>query len=115
VVALMIEKREAVEDLEAILSVKGIDMVVFGAGDYSMSIGKPGAGATPEVQAVRDHVYKTALEMGVQPRVEISTPEEAKPFLEMGIRHFGIGTDLAILYNWWKENAQELGELVAGA
>ena len=33
----------------------------------------------------------------------------------MGIRHFAIGTDLAILYNWWKENAQELGELIAGA
>ncbi|MHB9091528.1 MAG: aldolase/citrate lyase family protein, partial [Chloroflexota bacterium] len=30
VVALMIEKKEALEDLEAILSVKGIDMVQFG-------------------------------------------------------------------------------------
>src|SRR5215211_4084553 len=30
VIALMIEKKEAVEDLEAILAVKGVDMVQFG-------------------------------------------------------------------------------------
>jgi hypothetical protein len=70
---------------------------------------------TPEVQAVRDYVYKTALSMGVQPRAEISTPEQAKPFLDQGIRHFAIGTDLAILYTCWKENAEEQGELIAGA
>jgi 2-keto-3-deoxy-L-rhamnonate aldolase RhmA len=78
----MIEKREAVEILEAILSVGGIDIAVFGGGDYSTSIGKPRAVATPQVQAVRDYVYKTALSMGVQPRAEISTREQAKPFLE---------------------------------
>jgi 2-keto-3-deoxy-L-rhamnonate aldolase RhmA len=33
-IALMIEKRECVEDLDA---VKGIDMVQFGSSDYSMN------------------------------------------------------------------------------
>jgi 2-keto-3-deoxy-L-rhamnonate aldolase RhmA len=42
VVALMIEKKPAVEDLDAILSVPGIDMVQFGPADYAMSIGLPG-------------------------------------------------------------------------
>ncbi|KKK81907.1 hypothetical protein LCGC14_2808690, partial [marine sediment metagenome] len=36
VVALMIEKRESIDNLEEILSVKGIDMVQFGPGDYSL-------------------------------------------------------------------------------
>ena len=49
VLALMIEKREAVENLEEILSIGGIDMVVFGGNDYSMSIGRPGQGAGPGV------------------------------------------------------------------
>ena len=39
VVALMIEKKSAVDNLEEILSVPGIDMVQFGGGDYSMNIG----------------------------------------------------------------------------
>ena len=41
VVALMIEKKEAIDNLEEILSVKGIDMVQFGPGDYSLSLGYP--------------------------------------------------------------------------
>ena len=39
VIAIMVEKRECVEDLDAILSTKGLDMVQFGPADYAMSIG----------------------------------------------------------------------------
>ena len=108
VIAIMIEKDEAVKNLEEILSVKGVDMVVFGGGDYSMSTGKLGQAGSPEIREIRDHVYKTALKMGVQPRVELTTPDQAKHFLDMGCRHFAIGHDLAILYFWWRDKAQEL-------
>ena len=115
VVALMIEKREAVDNLEDILAVGGIDMIVFGANDYSMSIGKPGAARDPEVQKVRDSVFETALRMGVQPRAEIFAPDEAKPYLEMGVRHFAIGTDLIVLYRWLDQNVTGLRDLVEDA
>ena len=111
----MIEKKEAVDNLDEILSVPGIDMVVWGGSDYSMSIGKPGAARDPDVLATRDYVHKRALEMGIQPRAEISDPEDAKPFLDQGIRHFALGTDIAILFNWWKENVQKLSDIMAGA
>ncbi|UCC15882.1 MAG: hypothetical protein JSU58_05770, partial [Dehalococcoidales bacterium] len=39
VIAIMIEKKGAMENLEEILSVKGVDMVQFGSSDYSISIG----------------------------------------------------------------------------
>ena len=43
VIAVMVEKRNIVEDLDAILSVKGLDMVQFvGASVYSMSLGLTG-------------------------------------------------------------------------
>src|SRR6476661_2041745 len=42
VVAIMIEKDSAVQNLEALLSVKGVDMVQFGPADYSMSLGLTG-------------------------------------------------------------------------
>ena len=50
VVVLMIEKASAVEDLEALLSVKGVDMVNFGAADYSMSLGLTGQSDHPRVK-----------------------------------------------------------------
>ena len=41
VIALMIEKKGAMEELEAILAVPGVDMVQFGPTDYSISVGVP--------------------------------------------------------------------------
>jgi 4-hydroxy-2-oxoheptanedioate aldolase len=108
----MIEKGEAVKNLDDIFSVGGIDMVVFGGNDYSMSIGKPGGARDPEVRKVMQHVFETAMSMGIQPRAEISSPEQAKPFLDMGVRHFAIGTDLFILYRWIQENGAMMREML---
>ena len=41
-VVLQIEDPEAVEELDEIAAVPGYDMLLFGAGDYSVAIGKPG-------------------------------------------------------------------------
>lgn len=109
VVALMIEKKEAVERLEDILSVKGIDMVNFGPCDYSMSIGRTGCSdwtADPRMRAVERTVLTTAINMGIAPRVEIDSPDEARYYLDLGVRHLSIGYDLLILRDWWQANGE---------
>ncbi|MBS7606335.1 MAG: aldolase/citrate lyase family protein [Candidatus Bathyarchaeia archaeon] len=114
VVALMIERKSAVENLEEILSVEGIDMVQFGPVDYSISIGVPGEINHPKVREAEEKTIKTALKMDVAPRAEIGSPEEAKRYIEMGVRNFNIGVDLRILFNWWKKNGEELRKLLSG-
>jgi 4-hydroxy-2-oxoheptanedioate aldolase len=103
VVALMIEKASAVEDLEGLLSVPGVDMVQFGPADYSMSIGIPGEWKHPKVKEAEAYVIETALKKGIAPRAEISRPEEAQAYLDMGVKHFCIGSDVNILFDWFKE------------
>ena len=93
VLAFMIEKKSAMDNLEEILSVKGVDMVQFGPNDYSVSLGKPGQGSLPEVKNAQLEMIKMALQKGVAPRVEVGGPEQAKPFIEMGVRHFCVGYD----------------------
>ena len=114
VVALMIEKKEAVENLEDILSVKGVDMIQWGPSDYSMSMGLAGKRNDPKVFDAKQEVFKTALSMGVQPRAEIGSPDEAKEYLDMGVRHFNMGVDISVLYGWWKGNGEELRKAVEG-
>src|SRR5205085_7699977 len=75
VVALMIEKGPAVENLEALLSVPGVDMVQFGPADYSMSIGIPGQWNHPRVKEAERYVIETALHMRIAPRAESLEPE----------------------------------------
>lgn len=112
VVALMIEKAPAVENLEALLSVKGVDMVQFGPADYAMSIGLAGQFDHPRVVEAERFVIQTALKMGIAPRAEISRPEEARRYLDMGVKHFCIGTDMCILFDWFKVNGAGMNELL---
>jgi 2-keto-3-deoxy-L-rhamnonate aldolase RhmA len=111
VLMVMIEKREAVEQLDEILAVPGIDMVQWGPSDYAMSIGKPGGWNLPEVRAAERRVIERCLAAGIQPRAEINDPEEARPYLEMGVRHFCIGTDTVILHDWFETRGGALAEI----
>lgn len=108
VIALMIEKKSAVEDLDAILSVKGIDMVQFGPADYSMSLGLAGQFSHPQVREAEKYVIETALKKGLAPRAEISRPEEASRYLDMGVKHFCIGTDVSILFQWFRDAGKSM-------
>ena len=112
VIALMIEKKSAVEDLEDILSVRGIDMVQFGPADYSMSIGVLGQTDHPDVLKAEQRTIETALKMGIRPRAEISTWEEAEPYLKMGVRDFCIGTDLNVIYQYCIEQGGALAKAI---
>lgn len=113
VVALMIEKKSAVENLEEILSVEGIDMVQFGPSDYSLSIGLPGETSHAKVKEAELKTIKTALKMNVAPRAEIRNPEQAKKYIGLGVRNFSLNTDITILYDWWKNNGSELKTILS--
>ncbi len=113
VIAIMIEKKAAMENLEEILSVTGVDMVQFGPTDYSVSIGKTGQGRNPDVQKVHRDMIELALKKGVAPRVEIASFEQAKPYIEIGVRHFCIGWDIRTIYTWCQQQAEGMGKLLS--
>jgi 4-hydroxy-2-oxoheptanedioate aldolase len=112
VIAIMVEKKSCVDDLEAILSVPGIDMVQFGASDFSMSIGKTGQYGDAEVLAAEEKTITTALRMGKHPRVELRDPSQAGKYLKMGVKHFCIGWDVRILADWWDTKGAEMRDLL---
>lgn len=111
VVALMIEKESAVEHLEEILSVPGIDMVQFGPADYAMSIGLPGQFQHPRVKEAERYTIETAMKKGIPPRVELRDFKEAEAYLKMGIRHFCVGWDVDTLYRWCREQGEAFSKV----
>src|SRR5262245_50922358 len=114
VIAIMVEKRECVEDLDAILSVPGLDMVQFGASDYSMSLGLTGQRTHPEVKKAELRTIETALAKGLHPRIELGDITQAGPYLEMGVKHFCIGWDVRILHDWWRANGEGMRAILQG-
>jgi len=115
VCVLMIEKRGAVEQLEDILALPGLDMIQWGPGDYAMNVGKAGQSRSDEVKAIEKHVIETSLRRGIRPRAEIQTPEEAKYYLDLGVKDFALGTDIYVLYNWLRDNGKALRALATAA
>ena len=108
VVAVMIEKGPAVERLDEVLAVPGIDMVQWGPSDYSMSIGRPGEGAHDDIRAVERRVIAACLAAGIRPRAEITGVEQAKYYADLGVRDFCLGYDLWILHDVLKDGGEKL-------
>mgnify|MGYP002036383062 CR=1 FL=1 len=115
VVMAMIEKGSAVDQLEEILAIEGLDMVQWGPADYSMSIGKAGQwGTDTGIQETERRVIEMSLAAGVQPRAEIASPDQAKYYQDLGVKHFCIGTDIVVLFDWWKQNGEEMRKCLQG-
>lgn len=112
VVALMIEKPGAVEDLDAILALRDVSMVQFGPFDYAMSSGHAGGAHSEQTRAVERVVIERCHAAGVAVRAEIASPSEVERYRELDVRHFALGVDLAILHGWWRDNGQAVREII---
>ena len=112
VVMLMIEKEEAVRRLDEVLGVGGIDMVQFGPGDYSMSIGRAEDYQHPEVAAAEKYTIEECLKRGIRPRAEIGSWELAKPYLDMGIIDFCVSNDVGIIFDFMRDQGERLAKLI---
>jgi 4-hydroxy-2-oxoheptanedioate aldolase len=113
VIVLMIGKKQAVENLEAILDVPGIDMVQFGPSDYAMSLGMPGQGSHERVREAEKYVVETSQRRGIPARAEIRDASGAQPYLDMGVRHFCVGWDVRVLHDWLTDNGQRMRDILA--
>ena len=116
VVAVMIEKAALVEQLEEALAVPGVDMVQWGPSDYTMSSGLyTQRNYAPEVKKVERRVIETCLKMGVAPRIELQNLDNVEYYLEMGVKHFRIGHDMAVLRDYWRTQGEGLRKLIEKA
>ena len=89
----MIETVEAVEDLDNILSIPGIDVAYVGPSDLSISMGyRPGTKAEPFL-AMLDRIVEACDRHGVVAAIQAS-PSTAADRLERGFRMVTVVTDL---------------------
>lgn len=91
-----IEDEEPLAQLEEIAALPGVDMLFFGPGDYSTSIGIPGQIWAPEVDKIRRRVAKVARDAG-KIAGTVSTPEKLKELADMGYNFLNGGGDVSTL------------------
>lgn len=110
----MIEKKDAVDNIEEICKVPGVDMIQFGPSDYSMSLGKNLADTRAEAKEAERHCIKVALENGVQPRAEVWSIDDLQYYLDLGVKHICFGDQLKILREFWGPQGKIVKEKVHG-
>ena len=86
-VIVMIETVEAIENLAAILAVKGIDGAFVGPNDLSFSMGLPGKVGSPEVRAKVEGAIKRIRASGIAAGVIANNNADAKHYREVGANY----------------------------
>jgi 4-hydroxy-2-oxoheptanedioate aldolase len=96
-IVMMVESQLSIQNLDAILDVGIIDTVVVGPGDLSVSFGKPGQFACPEVLEAAHHVIATCKRRGVASGIAVGTAEDAAKWARAGAQFLIVSTDLYFL------------------
>ena len=96
-VIVQAEHIEAVENIEAIARVPGIDAIFVGPYDLSASMGKPGQVKDPDVQTAIRKIRDATLRADVKLGIYCSEAEEARNCLKEGYTLIGMSTDLNYL------------------
>jgi len=108
VLCFMIEKAVAVDNIEKICQIPGVDMIQFGPSDYCMSRGWNAKDHGADAKAAERHCIEVALKNGVQPRCEIQSVEAAQYYIDLGVRHFSLGDQFVQLINSWTNDGGKM-------
>jgi 2-keto-3-deoxy-L-rhamnonate aldolase RhmA len=103
-VVLQIETRRALEMREELLAVPGIDAVMVGPADLSISLGVPGDFQHPAMVEAMDLVRDSCVRHGIAPGTQTRSIELASFWKSRGMRFLGCSSETAMLH----ERAQEI-------
>jgi 2-keto-3-deoxy-L-rhamnonate aldolase RhmA len=113
VAAFMIEKKEALENIEEICSVPGVDMVQFGPYDYALSCGFNLKDDPERAKEAERRMIAAALKRQVRPRAEITSPDQARYYLDLGVRDFSLGSEIRIMVDFWSGGGEKMRQFLS--
>ncbi len=95
----MIETAQALDNLDAILSVEGLDAIYIGPSDLSLALGcKPAFDdVDPPVAAAIEHILERAKAHGVVAGIHNGSPEAARARIARGFRFVTVGSDARLM------------------
>lgn len=107
-VVVQAEHIDAIENIEAIVNVSGIDAVLVGPYDLSASLGKLGQVDDAEVVQAIKRVTEVCLAAGIRLGIFGVSADAVKPYIDQGYTLITAGVDALMLGN---SATQLLGEL----
>jgi 4-hydroxy-2-oxoheptanedioate aldolase len=112
---IMIEHIEAMEYLDEIASIEGLDFILFGPSDFAMSLGM----VAPDPKDPRiQHAITTTIEAAHKAGIYFSMgvgiePEAIQASIARGVNLLELASDLAILRVNWADAARRIAQRVS--
>ena len=96
-VAVQIESRRALDNLDAIAGVEGVDGVFIGPGDLSTSLGYLGQQNHPDVVAIIEETVARIGKAGKHAGILTANEALAHRYIAAGTRFTAVGSDMGLL------------------
>lgn len=107
-VVLQIESQLAVDRRDELLSVSGIDAVMIGPADLSVSLGVPGEFEHPRMEAAIELVRDSCVKHGVAPGIHCRSAALAKVWRDRGMKFLSTGSEASFMFEKASEVAASL-------
>ena len=96
-VLVQLETHAAVDALEAIAAVDGVDGLFIGPSDLSASLGRIGQLAHPDVRGTIEDACRRARAVGLPIGILAPLESDARAYLDMGFSYVAVGSDIVAL------------------
>ncbi|MBK9021095.1 MAG: HpcH/HpaI aldolase/citrate lyase family protein [Sulfuritalea sp.] len=96
---VQIETRAALQNLDAILAVDGVDAAFIGPADLAASLGHPGDSGHPEVRSAIEDALGRIAASGKAAGVFVADPMLARRYRDCGASFIAVGGDTTLLRN----------------
>ena len=106
------ETQKAIDNIEKLVSIPGLDAVMIGPHDLSLSLGVVGQLKHPKMVEAYDRVIAACQKYGVAPGIHLTEADQAKEWLGKGMRFFTFQNDIRMLMDAGKANTTQLREFI---
>ena len=103
-----IETKEAIENVDAILGVEGIDVGLIGPNDLSISLGIPDQMSSETLIQAIDKVVESAKKNGKTSGIHIGNTELIRKWKAKGMTVLACSTDIGFMYSASKSTIEEM-------
>lgn len=107
-VVLQIETKLALERREKLLAVQGVDAVMVGPADLSISLGVPGQFEHPKLVEAIEKIRASCEAHGVAPGIHMRSLAVAKIWKDRGMKFLSTGSETSFLFDKASEAVQTL-------
>lgn len=114
-IVVMIETRNAIDNLPQILEVDGIDAIMVGPDDLSQDLGIPGDLQNPKMFEAYEEIFAHCRKAGTPYGLSAQSPEMAGRWLEMGAQWIPYQNDAAMVLNTARAAVPQLMSLAGRA